>query len=72
MEIGTSPLTDIIYAGNTRKLKSGITVWTKKADVTDQAIKAVFEHMYNKARETGNYKLSIEGFGELTLTRAKG
>lgn len=69
MKIGVSPITNKIYAGNTRKDKSGMELWTKKEDVTDQTIKAVFEHMYNLAKETGESQYIIENFGKITLER---
>jgi len=63
MNIGVSPITNKIYIGNIRKLKSGITVWTKKTDFTDESIRAVFEYMYNKSEETGECSIAIDGFG---------
>lgn len=67
--ISCSPLTDIIYVGTTKKQKSGRENWVNKEDMTDQAIAAVFEHMYNKARETGFYEISYKGFGKMQLHR---
>ena len=67
MKIGCSILSNTIYAGNTRQTKSG-EIWTKKEDVTELAIRAVFEHMYSKAKETGYYSIRFEGFGKLEMT----
>lgn len=69
MEIGTSPITGVIYIGNTRVDKQGFTCWTKKTDMTENTIKSVFEHMYLKAEETGAYEVSVEGFGKMTFVR---
>ena len=69
MKIGTSTLTGVIYLGKTRVNKNGMEIWTSKKDVTEEAVKAVFEHMYINAEETGAYSISIEGFGEMTLVR---
>jgi hypothetical protein len=69
VKIGTSPITNKIYAGNTRKDKTGLELWTKKEDITEQAIKAVFEHMYQLAKETGKSQYIIDGFGKMTLEK---
>jgi nucleoid DNA-binding protein len=67
--IGVSSLTNTIYSGTTRIDKKGFELWVTKEDMTEQAIKAVFEHMYNNAKETGCYEISIKGFGRMTFTR---
>lgn len=69
MKIGTSAFGDTIYAGNTRVDKKGYELWTKKEDVTEQAIKAVFEYMYSNSEETGAFEISIEGFGKMQFIR---
>lgn len=70
MEIGTSQLTERIYVGKTRIDKNtGLELWTSKEDITEKAIKAVFEHMYLKAKETGAYQIKVEGFGKMTFVR---
>lgn len=69
MKIATSLLTNKIYAGNTKIDKKGLETWTRKEDVTEDAIKAVFEWMYNKAKDTGAYQISFEGSGKMTLVR---
>jgi hypothetical protein len=70
MKVGLSLFKDIIYVGKTRILKNGDEVWSgMKYDLTDEILKAVFEYMYNKAEETGYYKLSIKGFGSMTFKR---
>ena len=53
MKIATSPITNTIYAGNTRKPKNGPEVWTKKEDVTDQVISAMFEWLKEECRKGG-------------------
>lgn len=65
MKLGTSYLGNKIYAGSTRIDKNGMELWIKKEDITEQAIKAVFEHMYNKARENGYFHYYIEGYGKM-------
>ena len=52
MKIATSPITNTIYAGTTRKTKSG-EVWTKKEDVTDETISAVFEWLKEECKKGG-------------------
>lgn len=68
MKIGVSPVTNTIYAGNTRVDKKGIELWTKKEDVTDDAIRAVFEWFRNNSKnENGKiYQISYKGFGTLS------
>lgn len=68
MKIGVSPITNTIYAGNTRKSKNGPEIWTKKEDVTDDAIRAVFEwFMNNSKKEDGKiYQISYKGLGILS------
>ena len=41
MKIGCSPLSGTIFVGNTRIDKKGFETWTKKEDVTDDAVTAV-------------------------------
>lgn len=69
MEMGTSYLSNKIYIGNTKTDKLGNKIWTKKTDVTDMAIKAVFEYMYIMAEETGGYQISIDTLGKMTFHR---
>lgn len=69
MRIGTSPVTNTIYAGNTKiSKKDGMELWTKKEDVTDDAIRAVFEWFVNNSKDDGNsiYQISYKGFGTLS------
>lgn len=53
MRIGISPITNTIFAGNTRKPKNGPEVWTKKTDVTDEAIAAVFQWLKTECKKGG-------------------
>jgi hypothetical protein len=69
MKIATSMITNTIYAGNTRKDKSGLELWTKKTDVTDDVLRAAFEYMYHVAKETGKSQIAIDGFGKMTFER---
>ena len=51
MNIGVSPLTNTIFIGKSKKLKNGVFEWVgEKHDITDDAIRAVFEWFMN------NYK----------------
>lgn len=52
MNLGVSPLTNTIYAGKSKDKVNGISEWIgKKEDVTDEAIKAVFEWFMNNFKE---------------------
>ena len=68
MKLGVSPITNTIFAGNTKINKKGFEEWTKKEDVTDYAIKAVFEWFINNSKDEGDkvYQISFKGFGTLT------
>ena len=68
MKLGVSPLTNTIFAGNTKINKNGLEEWTKKEDVTDYAIKSVFEWFMNNSKCEGGsiYQISFKGFGTLT------
>ena len=68
MKLGVSPITNTIYAGNTKINKKGFEEWTKKEDVTDNAVKAVFEWFMNNSNgNNGNpFVVSIKGHGTLT------
>ena len=67
MKIRVSPVTNTIYAGNTKKNKDGIETWTKKEDVTDEAIRAVFEWFVNNSKSDNDsiYQVSFKGYGTL-------
>ena len=73
MNIGVSPFGKIL-TGKSKPLpngKSGQRMWVgKTTDITDTAIKAVFEHMWIKAEETGYYEISIEGYGVMKFERS--
>jgi len=73
MNIGVSPLTGSIFIGKSKILPNNTGFqWLTKEDVTDAAIKAVFEHMYIKAEKTGYYSIEIEGFGVMRFERKGG
>jgi len=59
-----------IYAGNTRINKNGMEVWTKKEDVTDNAIACVYQWFIdqNKKGNGKGWEISYEGLGKLTYT----
>jgi len=72
MNLGVSPITNTIYAGRSKpsKFNSNVKEWVgKKTDVTEEAIKAVFQHMYNAAEETGFYAIQIDGYGVMSFER---
>ena len=54
MNIGVSPITNTIYAGRSKDNGDGIKEWVgEKQDITDEAIRAVFDWFINnfKANE---------------------
>ena len=65
MNLGVSLLTNTIYAGTSKDCGNGLKKWVgKKHDVTDEAIKAVFEwfmnnHIENEPNEA--YEVRFEG-----------
>ena len=70
MNLGLSLLTNEIYAGKSVDCGKGLKKWVgKKHNVTDEAIKAVFQYMYCKAEETGHYEISVDGFGAMVFAR---
>ena len=73
INIGTSEITGTIYAGKSKPTGNGNTrQWVgEKQDVTDEAMRAVFEHMYIKAEQTGCYGMVVAGFGAMTFKREK-
>jgi hypothetical protein len=58
MKIGLSPLTNTIFIGNTRKNKTS-EVWIKKEDITDDAVRCVFEWLKVNALESGKRYYTI-------------
>jgi len=68
MNIGVSSITNRIYAGKSKPLANGTSFrWVgKKEDVTDEAIRAVFQYMYYKSEDTGGYEI---GFGDLGVMK---
>ena len=75
MNIGTSPLTGKIYAGRSKPLKNGKGFyWVgKKTDVTDEAIRAVYEWFIHSCEESDEesdgYEISFPGVGTLTYLK---
>lgn len=71
MNMGVSPLTNTIYAGNSKPLANGRGFqWVgKKHDVTEEAIKAVFEYMYLQAEKEGRWGIFVEGYGLMEFRR---
>lgn len=66
--MGVSPITNNIYIG---KLNKSETMWVgEKTEITDEAVKAVFEWFRgNSTDEKPIYQISFEGFGTLTYDR---
>ena len=74
MNIGVSPLTNTIYGGKSKDLGNGMRQWVSaKQDITDDAIKAVFEWIMNeyKANEPSEtYEIRFPGCPYvLTMTK---
>lgn len=66
MRIGCG-ISGTIYAGNVRKNKNGLEVWTKKENVTEEAIAAVFQWFISQNGKDGKgYEITFEGHGTLT------
>ena len=57
-----------IYAGNVKKDSKGNEVWTKKEDVTNDAIQSVFEWFMQQSKKEKDsiYEISFKGYGTLT------
>jgi len=73
-DLGVSPITGTIFAGRSKPMKHDprLKVWQgDKHDITDEAIKAVFEHMMHHAKETGFYGIMFKGFGTMEFTLEK-
>jgi len=74
MNLGVSPLTTRIYAGKSKQLPDGTSEWVGvKTDVTDEAIRAVFEwfmyqHRANEPSEAFEVKFPNSGY-VLTMTK---
>jgi hypothetical protein len=72
MNIATSPLTNRILVGKSKKLQEGVFQWVGKVeDITGDAILAVCEYMCNKAEEMETYSIFIEGYGTLTFRKGE-
>jgi len=70
MYIGISLFDNRILASNNAvSLEDGISKCSSTEDITDQAIRAVFQHMHKEAEETGMYQISCE-LGSLTMRPA--
>ena len=55
--VGQSPITNVIYAGTLNREK---TMWVNKADVTEEAIASVRDHLVEKAKESGRSEFGYE------------
>lgn len=70
LQVAVSPLSNTIFAGYSRAVKGkpGLMNWTRKQDVTKQAIDAVIRHLlddqdameWSFANDTHQIKLIIE------------
>jgi len=67
MKIGNG-ICGIIYAGSTRVNKNGMEIWIKKTEITDEAIKAVFQWFISQSQMNENkpYEITFKGHGTLT------
>ena len=71
MNIGVSPFGKILSGKSKPNPHGKGFMWIgKTTDITDTAIKAVFEHMWMKAEATGYYEVSIEGYGVMKFKRS--
>jgi hypothetical protein len=74
LNMGVSPITYQIYAGRSKPDPKNpkYMMWVgAKTDVTDEAIRAVFEHMWLQAEKTGAFEIKFPGYGTMTLVRKK-
>lgn len=73
MDIGVSPLTCTIFAGKSKPLPNGKgRQWVgKKTDITDAAVRAVFEYMFYQAEMTGHFEISYPELGVMSFKREK-
>jgi hypothetical protein len=71
--LGLSLLTNRIMAGkkqSSKKVSDGLVRWASPPeDITEQAIKAVFEYMWNESKETGEFHLEVVGMGKMSFKR---
>ena len=66
-----SPLTNRIYLAATKDLGNGrVLAVGNKEDYTDEAIDAVFQHMFYLAEETGFYEYEYPSKGKLQFIKA--
>ena len=67
-----SELTNKIYLTSAKDMGNGNILATgKKEDYTDEAINAVFQHMFYLAEETGFYEYEYPSKGKLQFIRTK-
>ena len=67
-----SELTNKIYLTSAKDMGNGNILATgKKEDYTDEAINAVFQHMFYLAEETGFYEYEYPSQGKLQFIRAE-
>lgn len=66
MKIGCSSITGVVFIGNTRINKKGVETWSKKEDVTDEAMSSVAQSLLVNNRafcfdyRGESYKLQVE------------
>ena len=65
-----SPISNIIYAG---EVKANGKEWASKSDVTDEALEAVRDHLYEllKKGEPSGYEWALKAGGKVVLTLKK-
>ena len=66
MKIGLSPF-NRIYIGTTRKSKNGPELWSKKEDVTDEAVGIVCNKLLGDAKSSGSYQINVPGLGKIKV-----
>ena len=66
-----SPLSNKIYLATAKDTGNGNALVTgKKEDYTDEAINAVFQHMFYLAEKTGFYEYEYPSQGKVQFVRA--
>jgi len=71
IELGVSPINGVIYAG---KLSKNKKMWVgEKLDVTENAVRAVFEKMMQESKRKGGaiIEYSYPSFGVMSFTPKK-
>lgn len=71
LRLGCSPISNTVYCGRVRQLKSGQLIWTSKEDVTSDFLNAVVEMMSAERNRNGLYIGTETNPKEFVLTMEK-